>query len=189
MATFGVIISSMIGITLGSLCAQNSLATQSILLICDTFQTFPSFIYLIPVMMLFGVTDTSVLIAVIVYATIPATRYTVEGLRSVPQSLLDAGAMSGVTRLQRWVKIELPLAFPHIMLGVNQTVVFALFMVIIGAFIGTDDLGQYILKALSDKQGTGNGITLGLCVAFIGLAVDNLIRTWAAKRRVILGLD
>ena len=189
MATFGVIISSMIGITLGSLCAQNSLATKSILLICDTFQTFPSFIYLIPVMMLFGVTDTSVLIAVIVYATIPATRYTVEGLRSVPQSLLDAGAMSGVTRLQRWVKIELPLAFPHIMLGVNQTVVFALFMVIIGAFIGTDDLGQYILKALSDKQGIGNGITLGLCVAFIGLAVDNLIRTWAAKRRVILGLD
>ena len=139
--------------------------------------------------MLFGVTDTSVLIAVIVYATIPATRYTVEGLRSVPPSLQDAGSMSGVTRLQRWAKIELPLAFPHMMLGVNQTVVFALFMVIIGAFIGTDDLGQFILKALSDKAGTGNGLTLGLCVAFIGLAVDNLIRTWAEKRRVILGLD
>ena len=92
-------------------------------------------------------------------------------------------------KIPLFIKIELPLAFPHIMLGVNQTVVFALFMVIIGAFIGTDDLGQYILKALSDKQGTGNGITLGLCVAFIGLAVDNLIRTWAAKRRVILGLD
>ena len=65
--------------------------------------------------------------------------------------------MSGVTRLQRWLKIELPLAFPHMMLGINQTVVFALFMVIIGAMIGTTDLGQYILKALSDRQGTGNG--------------------------------
>jgi glycine betaine/proline transport system permease protein len=62
-------------------------------------------------------------------------------------------------------------------------------MVIIGAFIGTDDLGQYILKALSDKAGTGNGLTLGLCVAFIGLAVDNLIRTWAEKRKAILGLN
>ena len=189
MATFGVIVSAIIGITVGSLCAQNSLATKIILLVCDTFQTFPSFIYLIPVIMLFGVTDTAVLIAVIVYATIPATRYTVEGLRSVPQSLLDAGSMSGVTRLQRWAKIQLPLAFPHMMLGVNQTVVFALFMVIIGAMIGTDDLGQYILKALSDKNGTGNGLTLGLCVAFIGLIVDNLIRTWAVKRRAVLGLE
>ena len=97
--------------------------------------------------------------------------------------------MSGVTRLQRWTNIQLPLAFPHMMLGVNQTVVFALFMVIIGAMIGTDDLGQYILKALSDKNGTGNGLTLGLCVAFIGLAVDNLIRTWAKKRKALLGLD
>ena len=144
MATFGVLVSSIIGITVGTFCAQSRAATKFILLICDTFQTFPSFVYLIPVMILFGITDTSVLIAVIVYATIPATRYTVEGLTSVPESLQDAGSMSGVTRLQRWVKIELPLAFPHIMLGINQTVIFALFMVIIGAFIGTEDLGQYL---------------------------------------------
>ena len=85
------------------------------------------------------------------------------GFAVYPPSLQDAGSMSGVTRLQRWAKIELPLAFPHMMLGVNQTVVFALFM--------------------------GNGLVLGLCVAFIGLIVDNLIRTWAKKRRVILGLD
>ena len=189
MASFGVIVSALVGIVVGSICAQSAFASRVILLICDTFQTFPSFIYLIPVMMLFGITDTSVLIAVIVYATIPATRYTVEGLRSVPPSLQDAGSMSGVSRMQRLVKIELPLAFPHIMLGINQTVVFALFMVIIGAWIGTDDLGQYILKALSDKIGIGNGLTLGLCVAFMGLAVDHLIRTWAKERRVILGLD
>jgi len=189
MTTFGVMVSATIGITVGSLCAQNSLASKFVIALCDTLQTFPSFIYLIPVIMLFGVTDTSVLFAVIVYATIPATRYTVEGLRNVSPSLQDAGSMSGVTRLQRWLKIELPLAFPHMMLGINQTVVFALFMVIIGAMIGTDDLGQFILKALSDKHGIGNGITLGLCVAFMGLAVDHLIRTWAEKRRTILGLN
>tara|TARA_X000001036_G_C20377358_1_gene683116 strand:- start:345 stop:767 length:423 start_codon:yes stop_codon:yes gene_type:complete len=140
-------------------------------------------------MMLFGVTDTAVLIAVIVYATIPATRYTVEGLRSIPPALHDAGAMSGVNNIQRLVKIDFPLAFPHIMLGINQTVVFALFMVIIGAFIGTEDLGQYILKALSDKQGGGKGLVLGICVAFIGLIVDHLIRTYADKRKKALGIE
>ena len=189
MLTFGVIVSAIIGITVGTLCAQKSYTTKFILLVCDTLQTFPSFIYLIPVIMLFGVNDLSVLTAVTVFATIPATRYTVEGLRSVPSSLHDAGSMSGVNRLQRWIKIELPMSFPHMMLGINQTVVFALFMVIIGAMIGTDDLGQFILKALSDKNGTGNGLTLGLCVAFIGLAVDQVIRTWATERKKVLGLD
>ena len=189
MATYGVIASSIIGIIVGSLCAQHKYSSKFILGICDILQTFPSFVYLIPVMLLFGVTDTSVLIAVIIYATIPATRYTVEGLRSVPPALHDAGSMSGVTRMQRLINIEFPLAFPHVMLGINQTVVFALFMVIIGAFIGTEDLGQYILKALSDLKGGGKGLILGLCVAFIGLAVDNLIGTWAEKRKKLLGLS
>ncbi len=188
MATFGVLVSVSIGFITGALCAQNSLATRIILLVCDTFQTFPSFIYLIPVIMLFGVTDTSVLIAVIIYATIPAIRYTVEGLSNVPQTLQEAGTMSGVNRFQRLIQIELPLAFPHIMLGINQTVVFALFMVIIGAMIGTDDLGQLILKSLSDKHGIGNGLMLGLCVAFIGLTVDQILRTWANERKKVLGV-
>jgi glycine betaine/proline transport system permease protein len=170
------------------LCAQNRIATRVILFICDFFQTFPSFIYLIPVIMLFGITDTSVIIAAIIYALVPATRYTVEGLGNVPEVLQDAGSMMGVSRLQRWVSIELPLAFPHIMLGINQTVIFALFMVIIGAFIGTTDLGQLILKAISEPQGTGIGITLGLCVAFIGLAADQILRTWANNKKAALGL-
>lgn len=188
MASFAVIASSIIGITVGTLCAQNSFASKTVLLVCDFFQTFPSFIYLIPVILLFGVTDTSVLIAAIIYATIPATRYTVEGLRAVPPALQEAGSMSGVSRIQRWISIELPYAFPHMLLGVNQTVVFSLFMVIIGAFIGTTDLGQLILKALSDKGGIGIGLTLGLCVAFIGLTADHLIRTWAEKQKKTLGI-
>ncbi len=188
MATFAVIVSVVIGFSVGVLSAHSDRASKVVLLLCDTFQTFPSFIYLIPVIMLFGVTDTSVLIAVIVYATIPATRYTVEGLRSVPSALQDLGLMSGANRFQRFADIDLPLALPHMMLGINQTVIFALFMVIIGAMIGTDDLGQYILKALSDKNGIGNGLMLGLCVAFMGLAVDHVIQTWAQKQRDLLGL-
>ncbi len=189
MASFSVIVSTVLGVIIGSLCAQSSVASKGVLLICDFLQTFPSFIYLIPVIMLFGITDTSVIIAAIVYATVPATRYTVEGLRSVPQVLHDTGSMLGVSRIQRWLSIELPLAFPHIMLGVNQTAVFALFMVIIGAFIGTTDLGQLILKAISDPQGTGIGLTLGLCVAFMGLAVDQIIRTWANERKKALDMN
>jgi glycine betaine/proline transport system permease protein len=188
MTTFAVIVSAIIGCSVGVLCSQNRRATKVILLVCDTFQTFPSFVYLIPVIMLFGVSDLSVLIAVIVYATIPATRYTVEGLTNVPQTLQDAASMSGVNRLQRLLKIEIPLAFPHIMLGINQTVIFSLFMVIIGAFIGTDDLGQLIMQSLSKANGMGQGIVLGLCVAFIGLAVDHLIHTWAAQRNKALGI-
>ena len=189
MATFGVLVSGIIGITIGTLSAQNKTSSRIAIGVCDTLQTFPSFVYLIPVIMLFGVTDTSVLIAVVVYATIPATRYTIEGLRSVPAGLHDAATMSGVNKFQRLTKIEFPLAFPHMMLGINQTIVFALFMVIIGAFIGTEDLGQYILKALSDKKGAGIGLTLGICVAFIALIFDNLIRAYVQKRKKHLGID
>lgn len=189
MTTFAVITSIIIGCSVGILCSRNPRASRFILLVCDTFQTFPSFVYLIPVIMLFGVSDLSVLIAVIVYATIPATRYTVEGLNNVPQTLQEAGSMSGVNRVQRLLRIELPLAFPHIMLGINQTVIFSLFMVIIGAFIGTDDLGQLIMQSLSQANGMGQGIMLGLCVAFIGLAVDHLIHTWAEQRKKVLGID
>ena len=189
LVSLAVVISSIIGIIAGTLCAQHHVSTRFILTVCDTFQTFPSFIYLIPVMMLFGVTDTSVLIAIVVYTTVPATRYTVEGLLSVPASLHDAGSMSGVNRIQRYLSIELPMSFPHLALGVNQTVVFALSMVIIGALIGTDDLGQLILGSLSDRKGVGNGLILGLCVAFIGLALDQIIRTWANQRKQALGLN
>ena len=189
MASFAVIVSAFIGMFLGSLCAQSARVSKVAVLGCDFLQTFPSFIYLIPVIMLFGITDTSVIIAAVIYATVPALRYTIEGLRSVPAVLHDAGSMLGVSAFQRWISIELPMAFPHIMLGVNQTVIFALFMVIIGAFIGTTDLGQLILKAISDSRGTGVGIVLGLCVAFIGLIVDQILRTWAIERKRALGIE
>ena len=94
-----------------------------------------------------------------------------------------------VSRLQRWLSIELPMSFPHIALGINQTVVFALSMVIIGAMIGTDDLGQLILGSLSDRNGVGDGLILGICVACIGLAIDQILRTWANQRKQALGLN
>jgi glycine betaine/proline transport system permease protein len=189
LTTIAVLVAVTLGGLIGVLCAQNDRASKIVLIVCDTLQTFPSFIYLIPAIMLFNVSDTAVLIAITPYAMIPAMRYTVQGLRNVPPELHEAGSMSGVNRLQRLFSIELPLAFPHILLGINQTVMFALAMVIIGAMIGTDDLGQLILGSLSDRNGIGNGLILGLCVAFIGLTVDHLINRWAADRKKHLGLE
>ena len=188
MATFAVVVATFIGLVVGSACAQNSKSTAFMLFICDFFQTFPSFVYLIPVILLFGITDTSVLLAAIVYATIPATRYTIEGLKSVPVSLHEAGSMSGVSRIQRWTAIEIPLAFPHIMLGINQTLIFSLFMIVLGALIGTEDLGQIIMGALSRKDGAGVALTLGIFISFICLAVDHLIRTWSERQKKLLGI-
>ncbi|MFT5005852.1 MAG: glycine betaine/proline transport system permease protein, partial [Paracoccaceae bacterium] len=189
LVTIAVVVASTLGFLIGVFSAQNKRAGDIVLVVCDTLQTFPSFIYLIPAIMLFNVSDTAVLIAITPYAMIPAMRYTVQGLRNVPVELHEAGSMSGVNRMQRLLSIELPLAFPHIALGINQTVMFALAMVIIGAMIGTDDLGQLILGSLSDSNGIGNGLILGLCVAFIGLTVDHLINQWAAKRKADLGLN
>ncbi len=188
MATFAVIMATFIGLVVGTVCAQNSKSTAFMLFICDFFQTFPSFVYLIPVILLFGITDTSVLLAAIVYATIPATRYTIEGLKSVPISLHEAGSMSGVSRMQRWTAIEIPLAFPHIMLGINQTLIFSLFMIVLGALIGTEDLGQIIMGALSRSDGAGVALTLGIFISFICLAVDHLIRTWSERQKKLLGI-
>ncbi|OJU50618.1 MAG: hypothetical protein BGO03_05505 [Mesorhizobium sp. 61-13] len=154
---------------------------------CDTFQTFPSFIYLIPVIMLFKVGDVAAISAIIIYAMIPIIRYTVFGLRNVPQDIVEAGITSGCTQRQLLWNIRMPLAFPEIMLGINQTIMFALFMVIIAAFIGTKDIGQEIFKALTFND-AGKGLVLGLCVAFMGLTADKLITAWSAERKGRLGL-
>jgi glycine betaine/proline transport system permease protein len=118
---------------------------------------------------------------------IPIVRYTTFGLRNVPAEIVEAGITSGCTKRQLLWNIRMPLAIPEIMLGINQTIMFALFMVIIAAFIGTKDLGQEIFRALTFND-AGKGLVLGLCVAFMGLTADQLITAWATKRKRLLGL-
>jgi glycine betaine/proline transport system permease protein len=172
----------------GTLCAQNAIASKAILLVCDTFQTFPSFIYLIPVIMLFQVGDVAAITAIVIYASIPTVRYSIFGLRSVPNETIEGAITSGCTPSQILWKVRMPLAFPEIMLGVNQTIMFALFMVIIAAFIGTRDLGQEIFRALTFAD-AGKGLVVGLCVACIGLTADRLITEWSEQRKKALKLD
>ncbi len=167
--------------------ARNPARAGRVLLICDTFQTFPSFIYLIPVVMLFGVNDVAVVAAVIVFAAVPIVRYMIEGLRGVPPELIEAADMSGATRRQTLWNVRLPMALPTIMVGVNQSVMFSLFMVIIAAFIGTQDLGQEMQRALSSTD-VGKGLVLGFAVAFMGLMTDHLVMRWSRDRKAALGL-
>lgn len=186
--TFAVFLATMIGFPLGIWGSRGEGRARAVLLACDTLQTFPSFIYLIPVIMLFGVNDVAVVGAVVLFAAVPLIRYTIEGLRGVPMPQIEAANMSGASRKQTLWSVRLPLALPTIMVGVNQSVMFSLFMVIIAAFIGTQDLGQEMQRALSSSD-VGKGLVLGLAVAFMGLMVDHLVTVWAQRRRKALGLE
>ena len=187
MVCISVFIAASFGLPLGIWAARNPTRAARILLICDTAQTFPSFIYLIPVIMLFGVNDVAVVAAVVVFAAVPIIRYTIEGLRNVPPELIEAADMSGATRGQVLWHVRLPMALPTMLVGANQSVMFSLFMVIIAAFIGTQDLGQEMQRALSSTD-VGKGLVLGFAVAFMGLMTDHLIMRWSEDRKRALGI-
>ena len=182
-----VLLANIIGIPIGIIASQNERFHKITKVVIDTFQTLPAFVYLIPVIMIFSVGDFSAMIAVVLYAIVPAIRYTDSGIRQVPQSYIDAAKSAGCTKFQILRRVQLPLSFPDIMLGVNQTLMMGLSMLVITALVGTRDLGQETLIALS-KVDPGRGITAGICVAFIAITVDRLISAWSYKRKLELGL-
>ncbi|MGB6909855.1 MAG: ABC transporter permease subunit [Methyloceanibacter sp.] len=175
-----VIIASAIGIPLGILGGLSDRAWRILEPVIDTLQTLPSFVYLIPAVMLFRVGDFTAMIAIVLYAVAPAVRYAAHGIRNVDPTLVEAGTAAGCTPLQLLTKIRLPLAAPVILLGINQTVMLAISMLVITALVGTRDLGQEVYIALT-KADTGRGLVAGLCVAAIAIIADRLIQT-AARR-------
>ncbi len=183
-----VVICVALGFPLGVWASRRDSTSRAVVFLCDTFQTFPSFIYLIPVVMLFQVGNISQVTAIVVYSGIPVVRYTLVGLRGVPHDIVEAAITSGCTPWQTLWKVRMPLAFPEIMLGLNQTIMFGLFMVMIAGFIGGNhDLAREIFKAKAVND-AGLGLLLALCVAFLGLATDRLILGWAKQRKAQLGL-
>ncbi len=183
-----VVFAALIGIPIGILAAERERLWGFVKVVIDTLQTLPSFVYLMPVVMLFRVGDFAAMIAVIAYALAPAIRYTAHGIRQVDPHLIEAGIVSGCTRFQILTKIKLKLALPEIMLGINQTIMLALSMLVITALVGTRDLGQEVYIALT-KADTGRGITAGLCVAFIAIIADRLITAGAQRAKARLGLE
>ncbi len=182
-----VIFAAMIGITVGLFASHNRVLKKIVLVCIDTLQTLPSFVYLLPVVMLFRVGDFSALVAVVLYALPPAVRYTLYGIESIQESLIEAAKTSGCTKWQLLSKVQIRLAWPEIMLGVNQTVMFALSMLVITALVGTRDLGQEVYIALT-KADTGRGLVAGVSVACIAIITDRLISAAAKKRKEALGL-
>ena len=170
------------------LAATNRRAGNIIGVIIDTLQTLPSFVYLIPVVMLFRIGDFTALVAIVLYALVPAVRYAAHGVRTVSPELVEAGVVAGSTRWQLLTRIRLPLALPEVLLGLNQTIMLALSMLVITALVGTRDLGQEVYIALT-KADTGRGLVAGLAIAFIAIIADRIIRASARKARIRYGLE
>ncbi|MEO1191943.1 MAG: ABC transporter permease subunit [Pseudomonadota bacterium] len=173
-----VLIALIIGFPVGFWLAARPRLQPGAGLILDTLQTLPTFVYLLPAVMLFRIGDVAALIAITSYAIAPAVRYAMHGIRQVPPARLEAAAMTGCTRRQTLFFVKLPAAFPTLVLGVNQTVMMALSMLIIAALVGTSDLGQEILTALNRAE-VGQGIVAGLCVAALALVADGLLKALA----------
>jgi glycine betaine/proline transport system permease protein len=182
-----VLIACLIGIPIGVWAARNERVHRIAQVVVDTLQTLPAFAYLIPAVMLFRVGDFAAMLAVVAYAIAPVIRYTDHGIRQVDPSLIEAAQAAGCTRHQLLRKVQLPLALPEIMLGINQTIMMALSMLVITALVGTRELGQEVYIALT-KADVGRGLVAGICVACIAMTADRLIAPWAAARKRRLGI-
>ena len=183
-----VSLAMLIGLPLGIVAARSEKWSTRVLLACDTAQTFPSFVYHIPAIMLFGITDIAIVFSILIFAMVPLIRYTIEGLRTVPPEMTEAADMAGATRMQKLWKVQLPLALPTMAVGFNQAIMFAFFMVIIAAFIGTQDLGQELQRTLAGTD-MGKNFVLGICVSLMALTFDLVILKWSNDKKKTLGLE
>jgi glycine betaine/proline transport system permease protein len=187
LCSAAVLLSFVLGGALGIWAAQNDRVSAILRPINDTLQTIPLFVFLIPVLMFFRVGDFTAFLSIIMYAIVPPIRYTEHGLRSVSADTVEAARSVGCTRTQVLFQVKLPLALPEIMLGLNQTIMFGLAMLVITALVGTKGLGQSIYIALG-KADSGAGIVAGLSMALIAMIADRIIQSWSNKKKRALGL-
>ena len=182
-----VLTCAIVGGGIGLLCAVSPLAWKVVRPTCDMLQTIPLFVFLIPVLMFFQIGEFSAFLAICAYAIVPMIRYTHHGLTHTPEELLDAATTSGATTWQTMRDVRAPYAVPTILLGLNQTILYAFAMLVIAALIGTTGLGQLIFLALGQAD-VGLGITAGAAMAILALVADRLVQGFAEERRKALGL-
>lgn len=182
LVTSAVIISLAIGIPMGIIMASNDTCEAIIKPLLDGMQTMPSFVYLIPALMLFGLGKVPALFATIIYAVPPVIRLTNVGIREVSASVIEAAHAFGSSYWQILVKVQLPLARPTIMVGVNQTTMMALAMVVIASMIGAKGLGFEVLLAINRIE-IGRGFEAGLCIVFMAIIIDRLTYAMATRKK------
>ena len=178
--TVATLLSISIGVPIGIAMARSNRVQTIVTPILDIMQTMPAFVYLIPVVMLLGIGKVPGILAVLVYAIPPVIRLTNLGIRLVDKDVLEAAIAFGATRLQRLLEVQLPLALPTIMAGINQTIMMALAMVVIASMIGVKGLGQPVLKAITNQYFT-MGLLNGLAIVVIAIVFDRVSQAYAKR--------
>ncbi|WP_197674175.1 MULTISPECIES: proline/glycine betaine ABC transporter permease [unclassified Pseudomonas] len=174
------VLSIAMGLPIGILMARSERLQRLVNPVLDVMQTMPSFVYLIPVVMLLGIGRVPGLIAVVIYAIPPMIRMTNLGIRLVDKDVLEAADAFGSSSWQKLRNVQLPLALPTIMAGINQTIMMALAMVVIASMIGVQGLGQPVLKAIANQYFT-LGIFNGLAIVGIAIIFDRISQAYGQR--------
>ncbi|WP_295893889.1 glycine betaine/L-proline ABC transporter permease ProW [uncultured Vibrio sp.] len=178
MTTLSLVMTSvffclMIGLPLGIWLARNATAAKIIRPILDAMQTTPAFVYLVPIVMLFGIGNVPGVVVTIIFALPPVVRLTILGIQQVPEELIEAGHSFGASRKQMLYRIQLPLALPTIMAGVNQTLMLSLSMVVIASMIAVGGLGQMVLRGIG-RLDMGLAAVGGLGIVILAILLDRI---------------
>jgi glycine betaine/proline transport system permease protein len=175
------LISLFVGVPLGILCARSNRFSALLRPVLDFMQTMPAFVYLIPAAMLFGLGRVPGILATVVFAMPPVVRLTALGIRQVNPEQVEAGQAFGCTSLQLLWKVQLPIALPTLMAGVNQTIMMALSMVIIASMVGAGGLGNDVLSSIQ-RLDIGLGFESGLSVVLLAIILDRLTESFGTRR-------
>ncbi|MDD2499133.1 MAG: ABC transporter permease subunit [Desulfitobacteriaceae bacterium] len=178
----GTLLSLLFGIPIGILASQYDMAEKVITPILDFMQTLPSFVYLIPAVIFFGLGKVAALAAILIFALPPAVRLTNLGIRQVPTEMIEAASAFGSTRTQILKEVQLPLAMPTIMTGVNQCIMMSLSMSVIAAMIGAGGLGREVLRAMQTVD-IGLGMEGGLGIVVVAIILDRISQRIAKRSK------
>jgi glycine betaine/proline transport system permease protein len=188
LCSIAVLVSFFLGTSIGIWAAHNDRVSAIIRPFNDTMQTMPLFVLLIPFVMVFKIGEFTALLAIIAYAIVPAIRYSEHGLRTLPATVIEAATMIGATQRQMLWQVKIPLALPVMMLGLNQTIMYGIAMLVIAALVGTNGLEQIVYIGLSDGN-FGVGIIAGIGMAIIAIITDRMTNAWSRKRQKELGIS
>ncbi|MFK0571683.1 ABC transporter permease [Endozoicomonas sp.] len=184
--TVCTLVSLLLGIPTGIAMARSDRVQKVVTPMLDIMQTMPAFVYLIPVVMLLGIGKIPGVIAVVIYAIPPVIRLTNLGIRLVDKEVLEAATAYGASSFQRLWGVQLPLAMPTIMAGINQTIMMALAMVVIASMIGVKGLGQPVLKSITNQYFT-LGLLNGLAIVALAIIFDRVSQAYAQRTQKHLG--
>lgn len=182
MVLSSVIVALALGTPLGIWASRSHRVEAVIRPVLDFMQTMPAFVYLIPAVLFFQLGQVPGIVATVIFAMPPAVRLTNLGIRQVPQDVVEAALAFGCTSRQMLLKVQLPLALPTILAGVNQTIMLALSMVVIAAMIGAGGLGEEVLKGITQLR-IGLGFESGIAVVIMAIVLDRITQSLGKNQR------